>query len=264
VDHIVVSDWRGSPRLVVDSTDGSIVQRIDYDEFGAVTADTNPRFQPFAFQGGLADPDTGFVRFGARDYDPAIGRFTSRDPILFGGAQTNLYLFAGGDPVNGADPSGLGPSGPSTGDRVAGVLGNGSFVTGTLGLLADFKDAPGPAGTLGKVAFGLDVAGRTTSFAAGSGGPSHADPSIAQAQTFLDGVSSTAGVAGLFGGGIPAGIIGTGTGLGSKLAPYVAPPFYPVADAVGTIAAGGGDIGAIGANHYNPKAPTAPFIGSKF
>ena len=52
---------------------GAVVQRIDYDEFGVVTQDTNPGFQPFGFAGGIYDPDTGLTRFGARDYDPGSG-----------------------------------------------------------------------------------------------------------------------------------------------------------------------------------------------
>ena len=34
----------------------AVVQRVDYDEFGRVTSDTNPAFQPFGFAGGLYDP----------------------------------------------------------------------------------------------------------------------------------------------------------------------------------------------------------------
>jgi YD repeat-containing protein len=70
VTYRIISDHLGSVRLVVNASDGSIAQRIDYDEFGNVTADTNPGFQPFGFAGGLYDPDTGLVRFGARDYEP--------------------------------------------------------------------------------------------------------------------------------------------------------------------------------------------------
>ena len=40
------------------------------------------------------------VRFGARDYDPEIGRWTSRDPIGFAGGQANLFVYVGNDPVN--------------------------------------------------------------------------------------------------------------------------------------------------------------------
>ncbi len=47
------------------------------------------------------------MRFGARDYDPQVGRWVSKDPILFGGRQANIYVYAGNDPVNLRDPSGL-------------------------------------------------------------------------------------------------------------------------------------------------------------
>jgi len=47
------------------------------------------------------------MRFGARDYDPQVGRWISKDPILFRGRQTNLYVYVGNDPVNRIDPAGL-------------------------------------------------------------------------------------------------------------------------------------------------------------
>jgi len=50
-----------------------------------VLSDTSPKFQPFGFAGGLYDPDTGLVRFGARDYDAAAGRWTAKDPSRFAG-----------------------------------------------------------------------------------------------------------------------------------------------------------------------------------
>jgi len=102
----IVSDHRGSPRLVINATTGAIVQRMDYDGFGNVRQDTNPGFQPFGFAGGLYDRDTKLVRFGARDYDPETGRWTAKDPILFVGGDVNLYAYAAGDPVNFIDPNG--------------------------------------------------------------------------------------------------------------------------------------------------------------
>src|SRR5205807_10595236 len=55
VTYRIVSDHLGSPRLVIDTTAGTIVERIVYDEFGNITVDTNPGFQPFGFAGGLYD-----------------------------------------------------------------------------------------------------------------------------------------------------------------------------------------------------------------
>ena len=56
---------------------------------------------------GASPTETGLVRFGARDYDSLTGRWTSKDPILWHGGQTNIYVYVGGDPLNLVDPSGL-------------------------------------------------------------------------------------------------------------------------------------------------------------
>jgi RHS repeat-associated protein len=103
----IVADHLGSPRLVVDAATGAVAQRLDYDAFGQVVLDSNPGLQPFGFAGGLLDRDTGLVHFGARDHDPATGRWTSKDPLGFDAGDTNLYAYAGNDPVNFIDPTGL-------------------------------------------------------------------------------------------------------------------------------------------------------------
>jgi RHS repeat-associated protein len=99
-------DHLGSPRLVVDVQTGEIAQRLDYDIDGRVFGDSSPDFQPFGFAGGLHDVDTGLVRFGARDYDPELARWTAKDPSGFAGGDTNLYAYAYGDSVNFVDPNG--------------------------------------------------------------------------------------------------------------------------------------------------------------
>ncbi|HVP61522.1 MAG TPA: RHS repeat-associated core domain-containing protein [Myxococcaceae bacterium] len=101
-----VCDERGSVRLVVNTATGAVAQRIDYDVWGNVTADSNPGFQPFGFAGGLWDRDTNLVRFGVRDYDPQVGRWTTKDPLrLAGGA--NFYAYVQNSPVDRIDPNGL-------------------------------------------------------------------------------------------------------------------------------------------------------------
>jgi len=110
VIYRIFSDQLGSPRLVLNTTNGAIAEQIDNDEFGNVISDTNPGFQLFGFAGGLYDQDTKLVRFGARDYNPAVGRWTAKDPILFAGGDTNLYGYVLNDPVNSWDASGLAPS----------------------------------------------------------------------------------------------------------------------------------------------------------
>jgi RHS repeat-associated protein len=126
----LVTDPVGSVRLVVDTSDGSIAQRIDYDPFG-VPDYSGPEaagFVPFGFAGGHHDQATGLVRMGARDYDPETGRFTAKDPIGFAGGYASLYAYVGGDPVNRADPSGLGPG--SDKPQFTSTIGGGFGLTG--------------------------------------------------------------------------------------------------------------------------------------
>lgn len=44
----------------------------------------------------LTNYDTKLIRFGARDYDPTIGRWTTKYPIGFPGGDTNLYALVCG------------------------------------------------------------------------------------------------------------------------------------------------------------------------
>jgi RHS repeat-associated protein len=105
--YYLVHDQVGSLRAVVDGS-GNVVKRIDYDSFGNILYDSNPGFaMPFGFAGGLLDRDTGLVRFGFRDYDPDIGRWTARDPILFVGGSCDLYGYVGNSPTNSTDSAGL-------------------------------------------------------------------------------------------------------------------------------------------------------------
>jgi len=101
-----IHDYLGSVRLVLNAATGAVRQRRTYDEFGRIVSETSATLQPFGFAGGLYDTDTKLLRFGARDYDPETGRWTSKDPILFAGGDTNLYGYVVADPINLIDPSG--------------------------------------------------------------------------------------------------------------------------------------------------------------
>jgi len=105
--YYLTYDQVGSLRVIADAS-GNQMKRVDYDSFGSIINDTNPAFSvPFGFAGGLQDRDTGLVRFGFRDYDPDVGRWTAKDPLRFDGGDTDLYGYCVNDPVNGTDSSGL-------------------------------------------------------------------------------------------------------------------------------------------------------------
>jgi RHS repeat-associated protein len=74
--------------------------------------DTSPGFQPFGYAGGLYDPDTKLVRFGARDYDASVGRWTCKDPSRLLDAFPGAYQYAFSDPMDLVDQTGWRPERP--------------------------------------------------------------------------------------------------------------------------------------------------------
>ncbi|MGD9202752.1 MAG: RHS repeat protein, partial [Chitinispirillia bacterium] len=55
----IITDHLGSVRYIVDVSTGSIVQSMEYDEYGIVTHNSNPGFTPFGYAGGIYDHETG-------------------------------------------------------------------------------------------------------------------------------------------------------------------------------------------------------------
>jgi RHS repeat-associated protein len=106
----IVHDHLGSPRLLIDQSTGAVIQRMDYDEWGQIVLDTNPGFQPFGFAGGTYDNQTGLTWFGARGYEPVLGRWLTKDAVGFAAPGWNLYDYILGDPINSFEPSGLCPA----------------------------------------------------------------------------------------------------------------------------------------------------------
>ncbi|XVU28290.1 polymorphic toxin-type HINT domain-containing protein [Actinoplanes sp. CA-054009] len=82
------------------------------------------------FVGGDNDP-TGLTRLGARDYDPALGRFISVDPVLdlADPQQINGYAYANNNPTTFNDPDGLRVEGSVPGCNP----GNGGSCNGYVG-----------------------------------------------------------------------------------------------------------------------------------
>jgi RHS repeat-associated protein len=105
------SDSRGT-RFTTDQ-EGRFVQDVDYTPFGEAAikgaAPGTAEFSTEQWNDGDALEQFGLVHLGARLYDPVIGRFLSRDPLLIPrtSATSNPYAFAFNDPINFSDPTGL-------------------------------------------------------------------------------------------------------------------------------------------------------------
>jgi RHS repeat-associated protein len=158
VDYLEIADGASSPCVIVDAATGETVDVILRDPFGRVVSETSPGFQLVGFAGGLLDPDTGLIRFGARDYDPQSAQWTAPDPLSIFGGSPNLYGYVGADPVNRIDPTGQTTTYQVGG---SGTLGFGAGVTAGGGVvISDTGTAPyvSGGGVLGAEA-GLSVGG---------------------------------------------------------------------------------------------------------
>jgi RHS repeat-associated protein len=87
---------------------GAITDTYTFDAFGNKIASTGTTPNSYFYRGEQYDPDLGLYYLRARYYNPITGRFMSRDPeeSTFDPQELNKYLYANGDPVNLADPTG--------------------------------------------------------------------------------------------------------------------------------------------------------------
>jgi RHS repeat-associated protein len=121
----LASDPQGTSQVAV-TEQGQQVQQRRQTPFGTprgtVPAWPNRR--------GFVDGDvdsTGMIHLGAREYDPAIGRFISVDPImvLTDPQQMQGYTYANNNPITWSDPTGLCGTCISELDGHAGNTNNG-------------------------------------------------------------------------------------------------------------------------------------------
>ena len=86
------------------SSRGSISNKYSYNAFGSVTKQSGRNSNNHKFLTKESDA-SGLVYFGARYYDPEIGRFITQDPTgMIDGP--NLYAYCRNNPVNFSDPYG--------------------------------------------------------------------------------------------------------------------------------------------------------------
>ena len=103
-----LADGLGSTAALTDSS-GTVTATYKYDVFGAVRSSTGTGSTDFRFAGQQDDPALGYQYLRARYYDPAIGRFISKDAFggFRGGPQSqNSYAYALNSPVTHIDPTG--------------------------------------------------------------------------------------------------------------------------------------------------------------
>ncbi len=99
----LVHDALGSTVAITNQHEG--VSTDTYNSYGAVVAHSGPNTSPIEFAGAYSDFLTGFLYPEHRYYDPTTAQFLTIDPDV---ATTHEpYAYAGDDPVNDSDPSGM-------------------------------------------------------------------------------------------------------------------------------------------------------------
>jgi RHS repeat-associated protein len=111
--HFYLHDRLGSVRQIITFNDSTstvnVNQMYTYKPFGGLLEEDGSFDNSFMFAGQLYDSEIGQYYMRARQYDPYLCRFTSRDPVLgtFKHPLTlHKYLYCLNDPINNTDPSG--------------------------------------------------------------------------------------------------------------------------------------------------------------
>ena len=107
--HFYLKDHQGNVRVVADA-DGNVEEVNDYYPFGGLmSSTTGNNSQPYKYNGKELDRKAGLnlYDYGARFYDPAIGRFSTVDPMSEEYSHLTPYNYCDNDPMNRIDPDGM-------------------------------------------------------------------------------------------------------------------------------------------------------------
>ena len=144
---------------------GNVTGTYRYDSFGNPISANNLADAYTGKWQRTTDDATGLIKMGAREYDPALGRFVSADPLKgnYTEPQTrNRYQYASNDPFIKYDLSGLsilgdiGDAASSVGDAVAGTVSDAEN-GGVSALVNDWQQGYNSMPTWGKAAIDTDI-----------------------------------------------------------------------------------------------------------
>ena len=104
--HYYLKDHQGNNRVVINQN-GNVEETNHYYPFGGVFA-SSQNVQPYKYNGKELDTKKGlnWYDYGARQYDAAIGRFTTMDPMVEKYYEWSPYAYCKNNPINRIDPDG--------------------------------------------------------------------------------------------------------------------------------------------------------------
>jgi RHS repeat-associated protein len=104
------TDHLGSSSVITDSA-GTKIEEIYYYPYGGTRINSGTVNVKHKFTGQEEDAETGLYYYGARYYDPILGRFISADTIVqnpFDPQSLNRYSYCINNPLKYTDPTGHG------------------------------------------------------------------------------------------------------------------------------------------------------------
>ncbi|MDP1836157.1 MAG: RHS repeat-associated core domain-containing protein [Chlamydiales bacterium] len=105
--YVPIHDHCGNVAVLLAADSGQVTEFYRHTAFGEETAyPDSTSINPWRFSSKRHDPETGWVLFGRRYYDPDTARWLTPDPIGFQDGP-NLYAYVYNNPLSYMDPTGL-------------------------------------------------------------------------------------------------------------------------------------------------------------
>jgi RHS repeat-associated protein len=220
-------DHLGGANVVTDSV-GIKKELTEYDPFGSFSRrdryGSSEEIARFYFTGQKFDEESGLYYYGARYYNPELGRFISADLLISrpGDPQSfNRYAYSGNNPVNYTDPSGHGWFKKFFGQIFSVIVGVTAFVASgfnpvvgmqaysitnsTISGAQAIANGASPFRILGSVAVGMAIGLGTADFLGG----------IANLGVRVGAFAAQGAVIGAAGAALTGGDIGLGAAFGA-------------------------------------------------
>ena len=105
--HYYLKDHQGNNRVVINQS-GTVEETNHYYPFGGIFASSSNSVQPYKYNGKELDTKNGlnWYDYGARQYDAALGRFTTVDRFAEKYPSLSTYQYGANNPVNCIDVNG--------------------------------------------------------------------------------------------------------------------------------------------------------------
>ena len=122
--YLPIHDHSGNVAVLIDFTTKNLAEGYVYTAFGQEQRYGSGTSNPWHYSSKRLDPETGWIYFGRRYYDPATGRWTTPDPIGFADGP-NLYAYVKNNPLTHFDHYGLRGVPPAAGNAGSGTASGG-------------------------------------------------------------------------------------------------------------------------------------------